>query len=71
MGCALNRNSATGMSVNDWKWTNETSVELHGSLVVQNQAFVTWLVVMMTTFFNGKMKVVVNKENDPELGDAN
>jgi hypothetical protein len=50
VGCPLNRNSAIDICMNNGEWPNETSVELTGSLVVQDEAFITRLVVMLMTF---------------------
>ena len=46
----LNGYCAINMSMNDCEMTNKFGIQFAGSFVIQNEAFVAWLVVMVAMF---------------------
>jgi hypothetical protein len=61
MGSALDGDSRTiNMGVNDRERTEVFGIKLFGSFMVKNEAFITWLVIVMMVFLVGTLKIVID-----------
>jgi hypothetical protein len=57
---ALYSNSTIDVCIDDRVRTYVFGVKLSGSLVVKNEAFIAWLVVVMTTSYISLSKIVID-----------
>ncbi len=56
----LDRHSSVDMGLCDKKWTNMLRVKFFGTFVIEDEAFVTWLIIMVAAFFVGTSKVIID-----------
>jgi mannitol-specific phosphotransferase system IIBC component len=48
------------VGVNDRERTDAFGIKLSGSFLVKNEAFIAWLVIVMTAFFISSSKIVID-----------
>jgi hypothetical protein len=60
MRSPFDHHSSIGVGLYDGKWTDALGVQFLGAFMIEYEAFVTWLVVMVMAFLICTSKVIIN-----------